>query len=342
MLARHTGTFLGKNMELRQLKYFVRIVELGSLSRAAADLYIAQPALSQQLASLESEFELRLLVRSSRGVSPTQAGETFYRHAQAVLRQMERLQADVRNTSDGPSGIVSVGMPPSVANMLAQPLAWAVRERFPRLRLQIREDMSGPLEELVANGRIEMCLLFDRAEMPVGGTARRTNMSYLNVQPLLTEELFLLTAGRDPAGDPISVEDAAKHRFVLFPGPVNATRKMIQEAWDKAGHTLDIVAELDSIATIKQLVAQGMGATIMSASALSTQHSEGLTVRRIEGVNLKRRVCLCTYNVAAIGDAAERVIDLISEIALSLVRAGTWHGATPIPPEPEVGSATEC
>lgn len=323
-------------MELRQLRYFVRIVEQGSLSRAAADLYIAQPALSQQLASLESELALRLLVRSSRGVSPTQAGKTFYRHAQAILRQMDRLQSDVRKSSDGPSGNVTIGMPPSVANMLAEPLAWAVRERFPQLCLQIREGLSGPLEELVANGRIEMCLLFDRAaaHVGVGGASRRTAMSYLNVHPLLTEELLLLTAGSEPSGPPVSLKEAAAYRFVLFPGPVNTTRQMIQETWDKAGYTLDIVAELDSITTIKSLVAQGMGATILSSSALSTRHAEGLTARRIEGVDLTRRVCLCTYNVAAIGDGAERVVGLISEITQSLVQSGAWHGATLLPPEP--------
>ena len=315
-------------MELRQLKYFVRIVELGSLSRAAADLYIAQPALSQQLASLESELAQRLLVRSTRGVSPTQAGETFYRHAQAVLRQMERLQSDVRDNSLEPSGSVSIGMPPSVANMLAEPLAWAVRERFPRLRLQIREGLSGPLEELVANGRIEMCLLFDRATASASGAPPRAAMSYLNVHPLLTEELLLLTAGSEPWGAPVSLKEAAAQRFVLFPGPVNATRQMIQETWDKAGYQLDIVAELDSIATIKSLVAQGMGATILSSSALSTRHAEGLTARRIEGVDLTRRVCLCTYNVAAIGDAAECVVGLINEITQSLVHGGHWRGAT--------------
>jgi DNA-binding transcriptional LysR family regulator len=321
-------------MELRQLRYFVRIVELGSLSRAAADLYIAQPALSQQLASLESELKLRLLVRRPRGVSPTPAGETFYCHAQAVLRQLDRLQSAVRNAGDEPSGTVSIGMPPSVAGLLAQPLAWAARERFPRLRLQIREGLSGLLEELVAKGRIEMCLLFDRSETFAGGVARRTTMSYLNVHPLLTEELMLLTAGSEFAGDPINLKEAATLQYILFPGPGNATRQLIQETWDKAGYALNIIAELDSISTIKLLVARGMGATILSSSALSSGHTEGLTSRRIDGVNLTRRVCLCTSNVAPIGDAAERVIGLINEIAQSLVREGAWHGATLITQEP--------
>jgi LysR family nitrogen assimilation transcriptional regulator len=319
-------------MELRQLRYFIRIVELGSLSRAATDLFIAQPALSQQLASLESELDIRLLARSSRGVSPTQAGLTFYRHAQAVLRQMDRLKADVHNTSDGPSGTVSIGMPPSVANVLAVPLVRAVRQRFPRVNLRIREALTGQLEELVATGRIEMSLLFDRGlALPDTASPRRASVSYLNVEPLLTEELMFLTAGPCAIGEPVTLEEAASHRFILFPGAANATRQMIQEIWDKAGYELDIFAELDSTGTIKSMVADGLGATILSLSALSTKHAEGLTARRVLEVDLTRRVCLCTYNSFTIGDAAEHVFNLIVELAHELVRNGAWRGAVAVP-----------
>lgn len=172
-------------MELRQLKYFIRIIELGSLSRAAADLHIAQPALSQQLASLETELGTRLLARSARGVSPTDAGHLFYRHSQVVLRQLERLRSEVSCGSEGPSGLVRVGMPPSVSNLLAAPLIHAVQQRLPKVRLHIRESDSAHLEELVATARIEMSLLFERSaatEAPKG--SRPAPASYLRAQPL--------------------------------------------------------------------------------------------------------------------------------------------------------------
>lgn len=318
-------------MELRQLRYFIRIVELGSLSRAAADLFIAQPALSQQLANLESELDVRLLARSSRGVSPTQAGLTFYRHAQTVLRQMDRLKSDVHNTSDGPSGTVSIGMPPSVANVLAVPLVRAAQQRFPRVNLRIREALTGQLEELVATGRIEMSLLFDRgSSLQEASSARRSSMSYLNIEPLLTEELMLMTAGSQPDGAPVSLNEAASHRYILFPGPANATRQLIEEAWEKAGYELNIFAELDSTGTIKAMVANGLGATILSPSALSSAHPEGITARRILGLDLSRRVCLCTYSIFTVGDAAERVFNLVMEVANELVEGGVWRGARPI------------
>lgn len=315
-------------MELRQLRYFIRIVDLGSLSRASADLYIAQPALSQQLASLESELGVRLLARSSRGIAPTQAGVSFYKHAQTVLRQIDRLRSEVSSTATGPSGTVSIGMPPSIANVLAVPLTRAAQERYPQVQLRIREALTGQLEELVANGRIEMSLLFDRGPgLGESNAARKGPIAHLNVEPLLTEELVLLTAGLQPWGDDIDLSDAASHKFILFPGPTNVTRQMIQEVWDQAGYTLNIFAELDSTTTIKAMVANGLGSTILSPSALSTTQREGLTARRISGVDLTRRVCLCTNSVFTVGDAAERIFSLVVEIAQNLAGNGMWRGA---------------
>ena len=83
-------------MNLRRLKYFVKIVDIGSLTQASEILHIAQPALSQQLATLEGEFQQQLLVRTKRGVTPTEAGKVLYRHAQIILRQFEQARSDVR------------------------------------------------------------------------------------------------------------------------------------------------------------------------------------------------------------------------------------------------------
>ncbi len=89
-------------MNLRRLKYFVKIVDIGSLTQAADVLHIAQPALSQQIATLEGEFRQQLLVRTKRGVTPTEAGQILYRHAQTILRQFEQAQSDVNNSGAQP------------------------------------------------------------------------------------------------------------------------------------------------------------------------------------------------------------------------------------------------
>ena len=319
-------------MELRQLRYFVRIVELGSLSRAAADLFIAQPALSQQLASLEHELGVKLLSRSFRGVTPTDPGQVFYRHAQSMLRLMERLRGDVQQASEHPSGVVSIGMPTSVANVLATPLIAETHARHPGVRLQVTEGLSGHLKELVANGRVQMAVLFDAARAQgATGSAGGRQSAHLRVTPILEEELFLLSAGKRRFGRSVTLLQASRQRFVV-PGAMNATRQIVDDAFRAAGLSMDVLAELDSLSTIKSVVASGLGSTILSASALAgaTGHG-GVTAHRISDVKLTRDVSLCTYDIVALGTAAELVWQLILEVSERLVRKGLWSGAKPLP-----------
>ena len=84
-------------MNFRRLKYFVKIVDIGSLTQAAEVLHIAQPALSQQVATLEGELDQQLLIRTKRGVTPTEAGKILYAHARTILRQCEQAQLAVHN-----------------------------------------------------------------------------------------------------------------------------------------------------------------------------------------------------------------------------------------------------
>src|SRR5687767_5774870 len=119
-----------QGVNLRRLKYFVKIVDVGSLTQAAEVLHVAQPALSQQLATLEGEFKQQLLLRTQKGVMPTEAGKALYRHAQIILRQFNQAQADVLNAGRTLSGQVSVGMAPgTAASALALPLLKMVQGR---------------------------------------------------------------------------------------------------------------------------------------------------------------------------------------------------------------------
>ena len=125
-------------MELRQLRYFVRVVELGSISRAALDLQLVQSALSQQISRLESELATRLLQRSSKGVTATEAGLAFFREAQLALRHADEAARAAQQSRL--SGSVSVGLAPTTASVLGLPLMQAVRERYPDVRLELRQD----------------------------------------------------------------------------------------------------------------------------------------------------------------------------------------------------------
>ena len=313
-------------MEFRQLKYFVRIVELSSFSKAAQDLFIAQPALSNQISNLEKELNTQLLSRSVRGVTPTEAGKTLYRHAQAIIRQIEHLKYEVENESANPKGSVSIGIPTSVSNVLASPLIAATQKRYPEIKLQIVESLSGHLEELVSTGRIEMSLLFSSPLTDSQKSDKATSFSLVKI-PILEEELFLQTTVALSNKKMITLEAAAKLNFVL-PGKSNATRQLIDLAFAKVGITPKVVTELDSLSTIQSVVEDGLGATILSLSAfIGNQKDRRSRAYSIQNAALTRTVSLCTSNTVALSSAAKCIANIVPEISHKLVQSGRWSGS---------------
>src|SRR5471032_3169147 len=165
-------------MELRQLRYFVAIVDHGSLSRAALNLHVAQPALTQQLRQLEEELGVQLLHRSAQGVLSTDAGKIFYEHAQAIIKQVADARSAVAQSAERPSGAVTLGLPHSISGALALPLLTATRAQYPEITLQLTEELTGNLSEQLKSGRVNLAVLFDDGQLAQFATT-----------PLVEEEL---------------------------------------------------------------------------------------------------------------------------------------------------------
>jgi len=145
-------------MDLKQLEYFVRVAELGSFTRAAIELDVAQPALSRQVRLLEVELRQNLLVRNGRGAIPTEAGKLLLEHGRGILHQVERAREDLGRLRGGLAGRVAVGLPTSVARVLTVPLTRAFREALPEARLSISEGLSGSLQEGLISGRLDIVI----------------------------------------------------------------------------------------------------------------------------------------------------------------------------------------
>lgn len=147
-------------MNLRRLKYFVKSIEIGSLTQAAEVLFVAQPALSQQLSVLENELKQTLLIRNKRGVQPTEAGKVLYRKAQLILHLCEQAHDEVQTAGQNLSGSVSIGLAQcSMAEHLAIPLLKAVREAYPDISLNLNQNSGVRQSELVMNGNLDLALL---------------------------------------------------------------------------------------------------------------------------------------------------------------------------------------
>ncbi|KEA51262.1 MULTISPECIES: nitrogen assimilation transcriptional regulator NAC [Mangrovibacter] len=242
-------------MNLRRLKYFVKIVDIGSLTQAAEVLHIAQPALSQQVATLEGELDQQLLIRTKRGVTPTEAGKILYAHARTILRQCEQAQLAVNNVGQTLSGQVSIGLAPgTAASSIIMPLLQSVRNELPDVLVYLHENSGSVLNDKLLSGQLDMAVLYDRA--PTAG---------ITSQPLLKEELYLVGTSECP-GQTVDLAAVAEMNLFL-PRDYSAVRKRVDEAFSLRRLTAKIIGEIESISTLTAAIASGMGVTVLPESA---------------------------------------------------------------------------
>jgi LysR family nitrogen assimilation transcriptional regulator len=308
-------------MELRQLRYFVAIVDHGSLSRAALVLHVAQPALTQQLRQLEDELGVQLLHRTAQGVLSTDAGKVFYEHALAILKQVADAQAAVVQSAERPSGSVTLGLPHSISGALALPLLTAIRQRYPEVNLQLTEEITGNLAEQLRAGRLNLAVLFDDGQL--GGFV---------TTPLVEEELrFICRADAPLAGrDGVTLGEALDTTLIL-PGLLHGVRPRIESTARAAGlHARDVI-EINSIAILKSAILAGMGATILPVAPVQAEVERGaMRALPIRSPAIARTVALCASRNIPLTNAAAAVSRLVVQVARELCAGGAWIGARPL------------
>jgi LysR family transcriptional regulator, nitrogen assimilation regulatory protein len=239
-------------MQFRQLRYFVKIVEAGSFSRAATTIHVAQPALSQQIAELEERLGVKLLQRSARGVTPTAAGEVLFREASAILHQLDQLPGIVRSSSGAPEGAVSLGLAVSLANTLIGPLVKGAQTSLPKVKLKLSDADSRTLEQAVAANHLDMAVVYE--DELVSAFSRR---------PIFRQRMYLI--GSQPplnGAASVSIDEVAKLPLVL-PGLPNGRRSLIDRAFAERGFLPNIVAEAETLSSELSAVRSGVAHTIL-------------------------------------------------------------------------------
>jgi LysR family tcuABC transcriptional regulator len=305
---------------MRQLRYFVQIVESGSLAKASRQLYVAQPALSQQVAKLENEVGKTLLVRSSKGVTPSENGQALYHHAKFMLRQLEQALSIARQEPSEVRGMVSVGLAPTTLSALGLPLVRHVREKYPGIVLNVVEGMSGHLEQMTRLAQLDLAILF-----------RQSAASEMVAEPLLEEELFVMFPARDPLVPAnrkrLALAEVARLPMIL-PTSSHGLRRRISQEFERLGLALDLKAEIDSLHLLMSCVYEGMGATIqpMAATyALGTQRSEWRFLP-ISDVSLSRQNFLYSLGPDKLSPCAAMLKQELRDVVSTLAREGRWTG----------------
>lgn len=306
------------SLNFKTLRSFVAAVDATSLSAAANQLKIAQPALSQQIASLEKHFNQRLLLRTNTGVTPTPAGSVLYRHAVLMLQQLERVEREVAGHERALAGTVSVGLATySTTSMLSTPLLMAVREKYPSVQLFINDNFGLVLSEMVMSGRMDMALIYAPREM-----------KGVTLVPLLVEELFLIAPPDWPLPEDEALPLASLGELeLLLPGRMHYLRRLIDSAFTRARMRPRVAAEIESAATLREAIDAGLGATILPRSLLTSFGARRLpAVRRIVQPTLETTVSLCVSDHLVMSPAAQAVKAELLRVVRELVASGQCAG----------------
>lgn len=273
-------------MDVRRLRYFVKVAEAGSFSRAAAVLGISQPALSRQVRLLEEEMGISLLWRDGRGVRPTTAGLRLLEPARGVLTQMDQFNQEIQASKATPSGEIRVGLTPSMNMLIAAPLIERFNERFPEVNLSVLELLSGHLEEWLVSDRCDIGIIY-----------HPNRVRTLLTERIGQEPLSLIVARGAPEGDsddPIDFDRLAGLPLAL-PSRGHSIRMAIDNTARDAGGRPGIKLEVDSLYAIKDLVARGRYCTILPEYVVRREVDDGIVrARRIVNPALDRILLLAT------------------------------------------------
>ncbi|MDZ7958534.1 MAG: LysR family transcriptional regulator [Aulosira sp. DedQUE10] len=270
-------------MELRHLRYFIAVAEEKNFSYAAKRLHIAQPPLSQQIGALEEEIGVKLFDRKKRPLQLTSAGQVFLAEARLVLTQVERAIIQTQRASRGEIGELVVGTNSSIANSLLPDMLRTFRDRFPHVKLVLRELTAAQQIQELHNRRLDIafdCLL--------NSYQQDSELCYL---PIGRESLVIALPKTHPLASvsQIPLQDLADEPFVLPSTEIVPSYTEIIHLCQQAGFFPNVVQEATWMITVLSLVAGGVGVALLPSNVQNLQRT-GVVYKPIEGANLTREI----------------------------------------------------
>jgi len=259
-------------MEIRHLRYFVAVAEELHFGRAAQRLGMAQPPLSQQIRRLEQELGVQLLQRTKRRVQLTEPGRAFLEEARKVIAQVGIAVAVAQRASRGEVGRLAIGFLGAATFSLLPAILKVFRQRFPGVEIELHELKSSELIQSLHQGRIHVGLV----RMPV-------NDELLSVEPILQEKLVVALPEQHPLAEKtrVAFRDLAGEAFLLPPRQIaQGFYDQLAELSAQAGFSLRIGAEASQLQTILNLVAAGMGITVVPESVMQMS-GRGVVFKRL-------------------------------------------------------------
>lgn len=304
-------------METRYLQGFLKVVEAGSISRAAESLRITQPSLSHQLLRLEDELGSKLFRRTARGVALTEAGRVFHAQAQQILEATRRAVEDIRQLEDEPAGSVILAVPQSISRIAGLALVKAFLDHAPQLSFRLVEGTTGQIRGWLDLAKIDLGILIDLGPM-----------RHLSSREIASEELFLVGPA-DAYGTVADLPEIGGHALaglpMILPGLPHGLRQVIEDVAADRGIALQVRLDLDALAHIGPLIAAGYGYSLLPLSLVGEDLAAGrVSIARIEGGAFRRSLSIVRNSGQIVTLASVRGEDLVLKVLRRLIDKGIW------------------
>jgi LysR family transcriptional regulator, nitrogen assimilation regulatory protein len=300
------------------LRYFIQIARAGSFSRAAAELYIAQPALSRQITKLEQELGVDLFVRHGRGVKLTSAGAMLLERAEMITHYVRQTGEQVRAAGDAMTGHITIGMPPAVGMPLLPRVIEAFTARWPRVSIHVREGLSTSLQEWLLDRRVDLAIVYNQPPLDA-----------LDIVPMFSEPMVVVSPPGSDAPTPgalFRIRDLADLPLIL-PGLPHANRRVVERAAVQHDVHLRVVLEVDSVPLTRALVSYGLGHSLLTYTAVQEDVASGrLRARPIERPAIRSTVSLATLRDRRASPVVDAMFSVVSEKLHELVVSDAWQG----------------
>lgn len=298
-------------MDLRSIRYFVQVAELGSITRAADQLGIAQPALSRHMRSIENDLGTQLLTRLPRGVHLTVAGRQFLDHCRRMLRELDRAREELRDRSAVPSGRVILGLSPTIGPLLLPGVIERVRRQCPQITLKIVEWFSTQLYDALLTGRVDVAVLTNAPPSRA-----------LKLTPLISEPIVVLSRPQTRGARRFyTLAELSKTPVVTS----EAIRNIVEEQISRYGARLNVEAEIDAIEAIRQLLLRGVGPVVMPVSTFHADIKAGrIAAFQIADGNVHRILALAHRAERRVPAALDEIAQVVAGETNTLFDAGVF------------------
>lgn len=306
-------------MDLRSLRYFQVVFELGSHSKAAEALRISQPAISRTVAQLEDELGRPLFTRKAHGVSPTEAGRLLFERSQAILRQVENTKAEIRGAGIGLAGTLTLAVPPGAGHFLMPELIRRFRTSCPGAFLKVISGYSSYIHEWLIRGRVDVACLH-------GPLLQRG----FEVMPLLDEEVFLVGQPNTFPFDRDYAEASDLSRVpLILPGRPNSSRRTLEETLSSLGITPLVAMEIDDTSMVRSLLMEGLGFSLLSQGAFLEYVERGELAAVPFRPAMRWPLAMMLSTTRQRSPLVDFLIATIRETAADLVASGEWPALLP-------------